>query len=218
MNLNLSNFQDVLASKELHIPLEANFIVQIGDITGILEKLNKAADTISKIKVESNNSIWQFNTEKFNNLYFATSVSLPGESVTTGRVGFSTESGGVYGGLLSGPVLKGRKDNTNLEIGIIETNNSFIDYVMRPWVVAVSQFGLFARIPTNDQNFKTIVQVYFLDKIGTDTGIPFIRKSITFNNAAPVEVSGFEVGYGNGKGTDLRVAKTVWTYSTYSVQ
>lgn len=219
---NIYNFQEILASEKLHIPLEANFIVIIEDIISILDKLKFAEQEISpdkgKIEVNSDNSIWQLNSNKFDNFYFATSVSLPGESVGTGRVGFSAEGGsGVYGGLLSGPVLRGRKDNTNLEMGIIETNESFLDYVIRPWIVATSQYGLFARSSNNLQNFKTTVSVYFLDKSSTNPDSPKLRKVIKFNNAAPVEVVGFETGYGSGKGVDLRVAKTAWTYSTYSV-
>lgn len=212
----------ILSTPSFHIPVEANFIVGINNVSTIAERVTRQLNTISgnKLTLKGYETILT-NPLLKNELFFATGVTLPGESISDGRVGFSAAGVSVYGGLLSSPILKGRKDLSNFQIALIETNQSFIDYVMRPWIVAVSHFGLFARGEgegAQNQNFKTTVTVNFLDRteIEKDTDKK-IRKSVTFFNAAPLSVDGYETSYGNNKSTGVRFAKTTWTYSNYSV-
>jgi len=112
--------------------------------------------------------------------------------------------------------LKGRQNLTNLDITFIETTDSFLDYFMRPWVVAASQFGLFTKRDkeNSSQNFKTKIEIYFYDKLSPDgTGI---RKRLLFNDAVPLEVGGYEASY--GKTVGMRTTKTSWIYSTYEIK
>lgn len=213
----------ILSSPSFHIPVEANFVIGIKDISTITENIKNQLNTISGNKF----TLKDFDTLLANplfkeELFFATGVTLPGESISDGRVGFAAAGAPVYGGLLSSPVLKGRKDLSNFQIALIETNQSFIDYVMRPWIVAVSHFGLFARdeqnIAAQKQNFKTTVIVNYLDRTQIESEKDSkIRKKVTFFNAAPLSVDGYETTYGNNKSTGVRFAKTTWTYSNYSV-
>lgn len=208
--------RQVLSTANYHIPLEANFVIGLESINTIIEKINKQVNLISGNKLTVRKFLKK-EMVKNDDLLFATGVTLPGESITEERVGAST-GGTVYGGLLSAPVLKGRKNLVNFEMSLIETNDSFIDYVMRPWVVAVSQFGLFARNSNSDQNFKTKVTISFLDRTSvTSDGSANLRKTIVFENAAPLSVGGYEVSYGNTKSTGVRFAKTTWTYTNYRV-
>lgn len=213
----------ILSSPDFHIPVEANFIIGIENISIITKKVKDQLDTISGNKFTLKGFDTLLTSPLFREeLFFATGVTLPGENISDGRVGFSAAGVSVYGGLLSSPVLKGRKDLTNFQIALIETNQSFIDYVMRPWIVAVSHFGLFARSEQSEsaqrQNFKTTVTISFLDRTQIENGKDNkIRKKITFFNAAPLSVDGYETTYGNNKSTGVRFAKTTWTYSNYSV-
>ena len=59
-------------------------------------------------------------------IFFANSVTVPGESSSTARVGMA-QVNNLFGGLLSAPILKGRADAANLDISFIETNMSFVD-------------------------------------------------------------------------------------------
>ena len=204
----------VISDSALNIPIEANFVIGISNINSIINNLDANKDIVSDSKLYVN---VDFNTlELEDDMFFATGVNLPGESILSGRAGYSTDNS-LYGGLLSGPILKGRKDTNNLEITFIETNVSFIDYVLRPWTVTAAQFGLFARSGASKQNFKTNISVSFLDKNNSNTGDSKIRKNLLFVNAVPTEVGGFEASYGAEKSTGLRTVKTSWIYSTYKV-
>jgi len=204
----------VLQDSRYSIPIEANFGVYMNDLQQVADNIVNVRDIISDnnlaIKIDTIKDIAKSTTSE---IFFATSVNLPGEMVNSSRVGYTVDNT-VYGGLLSGPVLKGRKDPNNLEITFIETNESFLDYFLRPWIVAVSQYGLYTRGGASAQNFKTTLQIDFFDKT-YNTKTP-VRKTLIFNNAAPVDVGGYEAAY--GKSTGLRTNKTSWIYSTYTVK
>ena len=207
--MNTSSFlKHILSTSGYHIPIEANFVVGVIGINRLRANLEVYAEELSDNNLFVDNSI----TISDDDIYFANSVTIPGETVGTDRVGFSKVNT-LYGGLLSGPLITGRKDTENFSISFLETNKSFIDHVLRPWSVAVSQYGLFARDPRDSQNFKTTVTIDFLDK-GVEGSDAEIRKKILFNNAAPVSVEGFSASYGEVK---YRTVKTTWTYSTYKV-
>lgn len=232
MSLNITEFINFLSNANTHIPVEANFKITIdnvltkdGDGLTIIEKLvlkeNEMfqADNSNLLQIIDSKSAWPESVYKNQGtILFANGVTVPGESTAIARAGAASDTGGLHGGLLSAPIIKGRKDLSNLEITFLETNVSFIDSVLRPWAVAVSHYGLFARDRKSYQNFKTNVTVDYLSKEATSV-VGMVRKRIKFNDAAPVEVGGFETSYGStGKSTEMRVTKTVWTYSTYSIQ
>ena len=230
MSLDIQSFIDFLSNENTHIPVEANFKIRISNLffadagtIPVLAKLNNVQKQIApnngvlKVLV-GNQNVWPQGAYKQDTVLFANGVSVPGESVGVARAGMSAESGGLHGGLLSAPILKGRKDLSNLEITFIETNVSFIDTIIRPWSVATAQYGLFARSQNSLQNFKTTVTIDYLDKTGKANEDSETRKRITFSDAAPVEVASYETTYGStGKSTDIRSTKTSWVYSTYSI-
>jgi hypothetical protein len=204
----------VISDPSLSIPIEANFVIGIANIHSIISNLNDQKNVVSDDKLNVNINFNELELQ--DDVYFATGVTLPGETITSGRAGFSTDNS-LYGGLLSGPILKGRTDTGNLKITFIETNASFIDYVLRPWTVTAAQFGLFARTPKSKQNFKTDITISFLDKNSNSVGDSKIRKRLLFNKAVPTEVGGFSALYGTDKSTGLRTVETSWIYSTYTV-
>ena len=223
-------FLKVISSDNFHIPLESNFIVQIEDLTGIVINLDSYRTVIADNNLRVYPDTWKVTSD---DVYFANGAKIPGDGSESSRVGV-TENLSVGGGLLSGPTLRGRKDLANLEITFLETNKSFIDFVMRPWIVAISQFGLFSRKSTintgqgnkagslagnpgkrNYQDFRTNVTITFLDKT-SDESVKTPRKQITFFNAAPINMSGYDVSYGNSK-NGMRVTAVNWVYSTYKM-
>lgn len=208
--MNPQSFLNKLQSKQYSIPIEANYSVIIYDIGRIAKNLTTNQDIITDKKIEE----YVFWPDIEQEMFLATSINLPGENMASGRVGYTGENT-VYGGLLSGPVLKGRQNLTNLDITLIETTDSFVDYFMRPWVIAASQFGLFTKRDQNSsQNFKTKIEVLFYDKL-SDDGLG-IRKRLLFNDAVPLEVGGYEASY--GKTVGIRTTKTSWIYSTYEIK
>jgi len=217
---NSTFLTQVLSTPNFHIPLEANFIIGIENLDTIITNLDAAKDIISDSALQVYPDVWNGDQNlDVSDVYFANGVKVPGEGSSADRVGLNTNTT-LAGGLISGPILKGRKNLANFEISFLETNTSFIDYVIRPWIVAVSQFGLFSRKSSanlntqvgikSTQDFKTDITIAFLDKTNSDV----IRKLITFHNAAPIDVASYDATYGK---VGMRTAAVTWTYSTYEV-
>jgi len=231
MALNVKNnstfLQNVLSNPDFHIPVEANFIVSFSNLNGtigtpgILDNLsynynggaNGSLNTILD-KINIDNQYWTTLTN--DDIFFANGVTLPGESVKASRAGYShADTSSLAGGFLSAPVLNGRSDTTNFEITFLETNVSFVDYVIRPWIIAASHFGLFAR-NGGTQNFKSDVTINFLNKTSPEADLD-LRKVFQFRGAVPLSVEAANIGYGSTKNTGMRSIRTTWTYSTYEV-
>jgi len=243
---NYTFLTQVLSDPNLHIPVEANFAVGFTNLKGadggssILSNLNYAFASntgdvtdlyLDVIDVAGRLNYW--NSINKDDVFFANGVTMPGESINAGKAGgalapsgnstAAAAAAGVngYGGFLGGNYLSGRTSVANVDIMFLETNQSFIDYVLRPWVIAVSHYGLFARnssVTAASQNFKTDIIVSFINKITPNGGAAPHRKTITYKNAVPIAVdaSTFNFSYGNPK-TGTRSVKTTWTYSTYEV-
>lgn len=200
------------------IPSEANFIVKIddlpylaienaiqnyydenaqwGDIRGLRNQLIKFIEEDKKIN---------------GRIIFATGVTIPGETLASGRVGPSTNTT-IHGNLLSAPVIKGRSDPNNLSISFIETNISFADYILRPWLFAVSTFGLFGG-KTPSQRVKVNLEVWHIDGFSKNSNST--RKQITYLDCAPISVPDFAYAY--GESGNVRVVNTNWTYKSYKI-
>lgn len=203
----------VLQSPEYSIPIEANYSINMSNLEEIGAKLFRNRNIISDQKLLIR---YELINRLKDEVFLATSINLPGESVATGRVGFTGDNT-IYGGLLSAPVLRGRQNLNNLDITFIETNDSLLDYFLRPWVVAASQFGLFSRRKNSPQNLKTEIMVtFFSKKTKNNDTTPAERKTLVFYDAVPVEVGGYEAAY--GKSVGVRTTKTSWIYSYYQVK
>ena len=123
-------------------------------------------------------------------------------------------------GFIQGTVLtdRGAFVDNKVMINFRETNTSFTDLIMRPWLILASHYGLVARNP-NDQaevlkNPKvnmTIVQ-YSPTKAGLSQ-IP--RKTFRFFNCVPVSLDTRSNGYGVEKIDNYSVS---FIYDKYEVQ
>jgi hypothetical protein len=211
---NINQFlTTVLSSPDFHIPVEANFVVGIDRLTNVVDKLKN-----SKLVPDNVITKDKWGVLGSDDIFFANGVTIPGESVNASKAGFSSGGDGLYGGLLSGPILTGRANLTNLEITFLETNQSFADQVIRPWIINASHYGLFARDNIDSpQNFKTNITVQLLDKRSSTSNDPEkIRKNILFKNAVPISVEPAALSYGGSK-VGSRNVKTIWTYSQYEI-
>lgn len=123
-------------------------------------------------------------------------------------------------GFLPGILASGRKTSPpELVIDFKETNTSFIDFVIRPWVILGSHYGMTAR-PGDVNGKKDIrnmkVNMTLLQYAMTYNGISMIpRKVYSFYNCMPWQVSEQSLDY-----TESRMVTytTRWTYSNYTVE
>jgi hypothetical protein len=96
---------------------------------------------------------------------------------------------------------------------MLETNASFLDLVIRPWVIMVGYNGLIARSRNSDKNVKAMIDVVFYAKTGF--GYPMgIRKVYRFYNVAPISIGGETYSY-NEEG--LRYTDVKFVYDKYAV-
>lgn len=152
------------------------------------------------------------NQEAVDNLIgcvFATSVKLPTESVDVKNTGLS------YGGYQAPATASARDPYKKLSISFMETNSSFIDFVIKPWIVAVGYFGLIAR--DKDSVKKVIADSLDVIYIGrTGPYNPSIqRKIVRFFGVVPTSVEGGSNIYTSG-GASPTVSVT-FAYDYYTV-
>ena len=107
-----------------------------------------------------------FDKPKFNThigCAFAQTVSLPPEQANIGHVGVQHQRG-----FIKGPVHEGRQVFGSLNIEFLETNVSFVDFLIRPWTILADHFGFVAR---PDINIRTDITLINFAKAGVDLDI-----------------------------------------------
>ena len=208
----LSNVLSVLKTQVGAIPVESNFLVQLNIPWDVIEVVVKDYEPINW-KDQANWLSQIYGSINGNNFCFATEITDPGESLNSVKVGPSNGDK-VYGNLLSAPVISGRRDMGTLRIGFIETNGSIADYVLRPWLIAVSTYGLFAKSDKSVQNVKTNVIVTHINSFAANNNLP--RKKIIYKNCVPIAIG--ESSYKYSENTTARIVPTTWTFDSYSIE
>ena len=138
---------------------------------------------------------------------FVQAVSIPGETNVANPEGLQQS------GYIRTFVGGGRDPFQNLQISFLETNVSFVDNVIRPWVVATAHLGLIAR--TGAKNYRCNISVYKLGVI-TPAETPFVLMKYTFYGVCPISVTGEEYNY-----TQVSTAinrEAVFIYHYYTVE
>lgn len=138
---------------------------------------------------------------------FVQAVSIPGESNVVNPEGLQQS------GYIRTAIGEGRNAFENLQISFLETNVSFVDNVIRPWVVATAHLGMIAR--TGAKNYRCNISVYKLGVI-TPTETPFVLMKYTFYGACPISVSGEEYNYTQVSSPVNREA--TFTYHYYTIE
>lgn len=146
---------------------------------------------------------------------FANSVTIPTEQFAVATASVPNNRGFLPG------VLGSNRDTEfpTLNIEFRETNTSFIDFVIRPWVILGSHYGMTARpgdrLSVKDpKNMK--VNMTLIEYARTLNGISMIpRKVFNFFNCMPYQVSEETLEYTDDK---LVSYVTRWTYSNYTVE
>jgi hypothetical protein len=222
----VQSFLEFISRPETSIPLNSNFVIQFT----IPDQVQRTNSTVSYENWEPHSNDWitlankrQYVIEKHQNQFgdqsnvsfFANGIILPQESL-------QVERGSVLnnGGLLAGVYGSNRAQQNTIKTTFLETETSFIDFVLRPWVILTSQFGLLAR--GNAVSIKTDLTVITYTKIPKKdtTNAPGVevRKVYKFYDCAPVALG--DGGYAKhdwGKNSNLPVATVDWVYNYYTV-
>lgn len=138
---------------------------------------------------------------------FVQAVQLPGESTVVNPEGLQ------QGGYIRSYIGGGRDAFQSVSISFLETNISFVDNVIRPWVVATSHLGMLAR--KGAENYRCNFSVYKLGVISQTTS-PYVALKYTFYGACPVSVTGEEYNYTQTNSPVNREA--TFTYHYYNIE
>lgn len=152
---------------------------------------------------------------------FAQAVEIPGENIVANPEGIQIN------GFLRTTVGNGRGDYSGgIRIAFLETNFSFVDTIVRPWVITTGHLGLIARTNPLQQYRCNIVVCKLgavagpiLRKNGTifrDGVGPVILQKYTFYGACPISISGEEYNYSQSTGPVIRETSFLYNYYTVS--
>lgn len=136
-------------------------------------------------------------------MILAQSVQAVGEGINVQREGTPNT------GMVQGYIGTGRKPFPLLKVAFFENNVSFVDYVIRPWIVAVSHKSL------KNPYLKTNLNCWWLSRTGPRNNLA-IRKRIVYHNCCPVSIAEEEFNY---TGDDIAKRRSVeFAYTHYTVE
>lgn len=122
------------------------------------------------------------NTESLMGCAFVRGVSIPGDGL---QLIDNTPS---FNGFRTPNILSKRVKTNQLPISFLETNVSFVDLVIRPWLVLTGHYGLVARRPNSEKNVKCpFIDILQFAKTGPRQS-PVIRKIMRYYNVVPTKI------------------------------
>jgi hypothetical protein len=154
-------------------------------------------------------------------MYLATGVDLTAETL-----GVQNRGAEYPNGLLPvGPFMDQKEyPDNDLDIQFSETNISFVDTIIRPWIQLYSVHGNFS-----DLDLTTNIDIYFIAKeqlttrktfssalFGSSGGAPVVRKIYKYRDCIPYNIVDANVVQYDSD-TDIGSVAVKWRFSTYDV-
>lgn len=172
--------------------------------------LGPAGWQISKKTVDTlTDSRLMLNANQVMGCVFAKQVNLPQDSFEAGNNGLD------YSGYTAPATSGSRGKYPKLNITFMESNASFVDFVIKPWMVLSSYYGLVARLPDSQKNVKcTWCDVCLLARTGVGNP-PVIRKVYRFTNLVPINIQGEQYSY---MSDDMKYSAVDFVYDQYYVR
>jgi hypothetical protein len=149
------------------------------------------------------------NFQKTKGCVFAQAIDIPGESLVVNPEG-NIQSNAFRRSYVG----QGINQLPEMRMTFLDTNVSFTDNFLRPWVLATGNFGMLARASGDPKNYRTNITCY---KLGAYSAAqpPAITQVITFFDACCISVANEELNYAPVTSPQLREARFIYNY--YSV-
>ena len=225
------NFLQNLEKWEFAIPMKFLWLVQIDHVPATISSqnmwnTNHAGPEVSSGAVGKpggNSRVWAIDQgkseitkdvfmaagNKSHGCILAQGVTLPGETYEVKDVAINNNMG-----FLPGKVGGNRAGNGEMSIQFRETNRSFPDLVLRPWILLASHLGLVARPYGDNRDIKTNIRIIQLAK--TFQHMPLVERKIWhFYNCVPTGMDGKELTYDQN---DIHLYTVKWSYTHYGVE
>jgi len=200
------------------------FLVKLNSLPAALTDANQKSLGITRNSpgIDKAKSVYEKYITGNEYMYLATGIDL-----TTETLGVNNKGGEYPNGLLPvGPFMEQREyPDNDLDIAFSESNISFIDTIIRPWIQLYSVHGNF-----DDLDLTTDVDIYFIAKeqlttrkktfgsvlFGTSGGSPVVRKIYKYRDCIPYNI--VEAGVAQYESEqDLGSVAVKWRFSTYDV-
>ena len=212
----LKDFSTFPASRNL-------FLVKLYNLPEALTDDNqkKLGITINSQEIDKARSVYEKYITGNEYMYLATGIDL-----TTEKLGVENRGQEYPNGLLPvGPFME-QKDypDNDLDIQFSETNISFVDTIIRPWIQLYSVHGNFS-----DLDLTTNIDIYFIAKeqlttrksfgsvlFGSSGGSPVVRKIYKYRDCIPFNIVDASVARYESD-TDIGSVAVKWRFSTYDV-
>ena len=212
----LKDFSTFPASRNL-------FLVKLYNLPEALTDDNqkKLGITLNSQKIDKARSVYEKYITGNEYMYLATGVDLTAETL-----GVQNRGAEYPNGLLPvGPFMDQKEyPDNDLDIQFSETNISFVDTIIRPWIQLYSVHGNFS-----DLDLTTNIDIYFIAKeqlttrktfssalFGSSGGAPVVRKIYKYRDCIPYNIVDANVVQYDSD-TDIGSVAVKWRFSTYDV-
>jgi hypothetical protein len=150
----------------------------------ILRNLERTAGNYNAYDIDVAKSLLtSYPLQRVAGCIFANSVQLPGESFTVENIAIENNRG-----FIPGLIAKERQGySEGIQIGFYESNTSFVDMVLRPWVILTSHYGLITRKEPEYRVKCNITMLFYSKTFQNVSMIP--RKVFKFYNCIPTKVN-----------------------------
>lgn len=144
---------------------------------------------------------------------FAQGCQIPQESM-----GYSRRPVNQGRGFIPGLVAEQRNEFNPLVLEFRETNISFLDVVLRPWITLASHYGLVTYPPEDFiKNIKTHIDIYQLAMGNNRSMAHVVRKKFSFYNCVPFQIAQQSATH-DVDGGSVPPVDTQWMYSHYQFE
>ena len=212
----LKDFSTFPASRNL-------FLVKLYNLPEALTDDNqkKLGITLNSQKIDKARSVYEKYITGNEYMYLANGIDL-----TTETLGVENRGEEYPNGLLPvGPFMDQKQyPDNDLDIQFSETNISFVDTIIRPWIQLYSVHGNFS-----DLDLTTNIDIYFIAKeqlttrktfssalFGSSGGAPVVRKIYKYRDCIPYNIVDANVVQYESD-TDIGSVAVKWRFSTYDV-
>jgi hypothetical protein len=223
-------FAKLIGTAEFHIPFSSQWAVFIT----IPDKLKESLELVQELEYRGSN--WNVNKGNRDRLLnplndsniaagdgdnvgciFADEVTLIDDmyGVADATIG----EDGTTGGIIPGIYTKNRQpfSQKKLSIKFRETNLSFADYIIRPWMILASHLG---RIATSNNIIKSDIIIYQYSKIKINADDDTInkpsisiRKRFDYYGCTPTSIGGMPLNYES----KLVSYDSSWCFDSYAI-
>jgi hypothetical protein len=198
------------------LPLRTQWVVlfdsfPVGLNTGILQALEPVQGDKKGFDIDRAKAfLTSYPAQGIVGCIFAQGADIPDDSVQS-PVAAITNNRGFIPGRISG----NRAEFSPLTLQFRETNSSFIDSIIRPWVILGGHAGMVARDENNKPELNPKSNITVVQYTRSYQGISQIpRKVWNFYNCVPFSIGSRNLTY---DAESVQIDTTQWNYSHYTV-